>query len=220
MSDVMSPKETVLILKELLHSEHGIKSRLAEEINESPQTMRNRINSLCRKIEELDRKVHEMFFLLGYNIKTQYQIIEQREREEEIRDGPEFVRDYMAPDTDPRALTKFKFYVDKFLRDRRASGYVDAKRFNESLEGRYGTHRKTGLSRLVDELEKLRREAGMELDAFYQLASRFVEKDDGKIYQFGYLFSARGESEEYTDFLKRVKLELGTRKEDTEKAKE
>lgn len=220
MSTVMSPKETVLVLKELLRSQHGIKSALAREINESPQALRYKINSLCKKIEELDREVHEMFFLLGCNIVTEYRIDEQREREEEIRDGPEYLRDYMAPDTDPRALTKFKFYVKEFLRGRCASGYVDAGRFEESLKGRYATKRKTGLSGLVDKLEKLRREAGMDLDEFYQLVSRLVEKDDGKIYDFGWLFSAKGESEEYTDFLKRVKLELAKEKEETEKAKE
>jgi hypothetical protein len=215
MGDMMSAKETVLILKELLSSKHGIKSALAMEINESPQTLRYRINSLCRKIEEVEKKVHEMFFLLGYNIVTQYRIIEDREREEEIRDDREYVRDFTPPDTDPRALKKFKFYVEKFLRDRCVSGYVDAKRFSESLEGRYKTLRRTGLARLVEELEKVRHEAGMDLDPFYQLVSRLIEKDNGKIYDFGWLFSASGDSTEYTDFLERVRLELGRKKEGT-----
>jgi hypothetical protein len=177
------------------------------ETRSSPQCFSYRIKSLCRKVEEVDKEVHEMFFLIGQNIITEYRIIEQREREQEIRDDPEYLRDFMSPDTDPRALAKFKFYIEKFLRNRCASGFVDAQTFKDSLEGRYGSFRRTGLARLVDKLEKLRHEVGKDLEEFYQFVSPFVEKD-GKIYDFGFLFNARGQSEEYLDFLSRVEFEL------------
>jgi hypothetical protein len=208
MRDVMSSKETVHILKELIHHQHGIKSRLAREINESPQAMGHRIKSLCNRIENLDKEVHQMFFLLGYNVQTEYRIIKEREREEEIRDDPEYLRDLIDPETDPRAISKFKYYVERFLRDRSHTGHFDAEMFKESLKGRYKKWRKMGLSRLVDELEKLRHKRKRSLDSFYQLVSRFVEKEDRRIYNFGWLFSARGDSKEYIDFIERVKHEL------------
>jgi hypothetical protein len=177
-------------------------------------------------VEQLDEEVHKMFFLLGQNIVTQYRILGEREYDGIPRDEPEYLRDFMDPDTDPRALGKFKYYVEDFLRSRKGSAdpvknynrflspsktqgdhYVD--RFRESLKGRYMKLRKIGLGGLVDELEKLRRKAKMDLDPFYQLVSKLVERPNGKLYHFGFLFNALGASAQFTDFIKRVKSELG-----------
>lgn len=223
MGDVMSVEEAVAVLRELILSQHGNISRLSMEKYVSHQTMSYRIKSLCKRMEKMDKEVHKMFFLLGQNVITQYRILQKRERDVESRDEPENLRDLMDPDTDPRALGKFKYYVENFLRSRKGSGdYVktplssrkkqgdyDVDRFRESLKGRYMKLRKIGLGGLIDELEKLRRKAKMDLDPFYKLVSKLVEGPNGKLYHFGWLFNALGMSEQYTEFIKRVKSELG-----------
>lgn len=213
MEDVMSVKEAISILKELIGSQHGNISRLAMEKHISHQAMAYKIKSLCKRMEKLDKEVHGMFFLLGHNISTQYRILEKREEEKEPRKEPEYLRDFTDPNTDPRAMEKFKYYIEKFLKDRSSSGYLDVNKFRDSLKRRYKKLRRVGLSRLVDELEKLRKEVKMDLDNFYQLVSRFVEKKNGKLYHFGWLFNAGGDSDQHNEFIERVKQELA--KKDT-----
>ncbi len=208
-NDALSPKEVVLMLKELIGSQHGIVSMLAKEEGQSHQRMRYKIQSLCKRIEKMDKEVHKMFFLLGQNVTTQYRIHEKRERDVEFRDESENLRDLVDPETDPRALGKFKYYVEDFLRTRKGSGDSDVDRFRESLKGRYMKLRKIGLGRLIDELEKLRQKAKMDLDPFYKLVSKFVENPNGKLYHFGFLFNALAASSEYAEFMKRVKSVLG-----------
>jgi hypothetical protein len=220
-NDPLSPEEIGSMLKDLIGSQHGIVSMLAREECKSPQRMRYKINSLCTRIEKMDKEVHKMFFLLGQNVITQY-----REYDGIPRDEPEYLRDFMDPDTDPRAIGKFKYYVENFLRSRKGSGdYVktplrshkkqekqgdyDVNRFRESLKGRYMKLRKIGLGGLIDELEKLRQKAKMDLDPFYKLVSKFVERPNGKLYHFGWLFNAIGMSDQYKEFIERVKSELG-----------
>ena len=208
-NDLLSPKEVVLMLKELIGSQHGIVSMLAREESQSPQRMTYKIKSLCKRMEKLDKEVHQMFFLLGQNVTTQYRIHEKREHDSDERYDSPNLRDWIDPYTDPRALGKFKYYVEDFLRTRKESGDSDVDRFRGFLKGRYMKLRKIGLVGLIDELEKLRQKAKMDLDPFYQLVSKFVEKPNGKLYHFGWLFNALGMSDQYKEFMERVKSELG-----------
>lgn len=225
-NDLLSPKEVALMLKELIGSQHGIVSMLAREESQSHQRMRYKIQSLCKRMEKLDKEVHQMFFLLGQNMTTQYRILEKREHDVDERYDSPNLRDWIDPYTDPRALGKFKYYVEDFLRNRKGSGdYVktplsshkkqekqgdyDVDRFRGFLKGRYMKLRKIGLVGLIDELEKLRQKAKMDLDPFYQLVSKFVERPNGKLYHFGWLFNASGMSDQYKEFIERVKSELG-----------
>jgi len=208
-SDLLSPKEVVLMLKELIGSQHGIVSMLAREEGQSHQRMRYKIQSLCKRMEKLDKEVHKMFFLLGQNVTTQYRIHEKREHDSDERYDSPNLRDWIDPYTDPRALGKFKYYVEDFLRSRKGSGDSDVDRFRGFLKGRYTKLRKIGLAHLIDELEKLRQKAKMDLDPFYKLVSTLVEKPNRKIYHFGFLFNVLAASSEYAEFMERVKSELG-----------
>ena len=208
-NDLLSPKEVVLMLKELIGSQHGIVSMLAREEGQSPQRMTYKIKSLCKRMEKLDKEVHKMFFLLGQNVITQYRILEKREHDSDERYDSPNLRDWIDPYTDPRALGKFKYYVEDFLRTRKESGDSDVDRFRGFLKGRYMKLRKIGLAHLIDEVEKLRQKAKRDLDPFYKLVSKFVERPNGKLYHFGWLFNALGMSDQYKEFMERVKSELG-----------
>ncbi len=81
-NDLLSPEEVASMLKELIGSQHGIASMLAREECQSRQRMRYKIQSLCKKMGQLDKEVHKMFFLLGQNVTTHYRIHEKRERNE------------------------------------------------------------------------------------------------------------------------------------------